>query len=63
MISLRTSDISTLIAWLITIGVIVKIAWNKSVPIITFLTFALLMDAPPKSIAATLGKAKNCGAL
>ena len=63
MICVKSSEISTLIAVLITVGVIVYIHLKSNVPIKTFLILAFLMDAPPSSMAATLGKAKNCGAL
>jgi hypothetical protein len=54
MISLSTSATSILRALFITEGAIVTIPWNKKVPIRTFFMDALLIDAPPIRIAATV---------
>lgn len=60
-ISLMVSDTSRLIALLMTDGVIVKIPWNRKVPMITFVMEALLTEAPPKRTAATVGNTKASG--
>ena len=52
-----TSDMSVWRRLLMTDGVMVRIPWNRSVPMTTFTMLALWTEAPPRRIAATAGKA------
>ena len=58
-----TSLMSMWIAEFMTVGVMVTIPWNKIVPIITLGILALLTDAPPIRMAATVGMVRLLGAL